>query len=64
MRPVGAEVAEVGAGVWVIEAVVAVAGAFIGGVAVLGASRRMIAHYGKTNREETCGSDAAGRGLG
>ena len=35
-----------------IEAVVAVAGAFIGGVAVLGASWRMIAHYDKTNREE------------
>ena len=28
------------------------AGAFIGGVAVLGASRRMIAYYDKTNREE------------
>ena len=35
-----------------IEAVVAVAGAFIGGVAVLGASWRMIAYYDKTNREE------------
>lgn len=35
-----------------IEAVVAVAGAFIGGVAVLGASWRMIACYDKTNREE------------
>ena len=31
---------------------VAGAGAFIGGVAVLGASWRMIAHYDKTNREE------------
>ena len=33
-------------GVWMgIEAAVAVAGAFIGGVAVLGAAWRMIAHY-------------------
>ena len=39
-------------GVWMgVEAVVAVAGAFIGGVAVLGAAWRMIAHYDKTNRK-------------
>ena len=49
---------------WASKAVVVGAGAFIGGVAVLGAFWWMFAHYDKTNRQEHAALMEAIRGLG
>ena len=46
-----------------IDAVVVITGAFVGGVAVLAACQRMLAHYDKMNRQEHVALMDALRGL-
>ena len=46
-----------------IDAVVVITGAFVGGVAVLAACQRMLAHYDKMNRQEHVALMDAIRGL-